>query len=180
MTGGVEKVYSEALFELAAENGTTEDTEKELSAVVGIFGENPDLYSVLSAPTISDKDKTGIVEKIFGGRVSETTLSFLCLLTRKGRINHLEGIASAYRALWCEEAGILEVRVVSAVALSDTQRKALSDKLSQKYGKRIIMTEKTDPDILGGVIVSFGDTMLDGSVRTKLKNLHSGMKNVIA
>ena len=180
MTGGVEKVYSEALFELAKENNATEETEKELSAIVKIFGDEPDLYKVLSAPTISEGDKLGTVEKIFGGRVSDTTLDFICLLTKKGRINRLEGIASAYRSLWCEEAGILEVSVVSAVPLSDAQRKALSDKLSQKYGKKIIMTEKTDPDILGGVIVSFGDTMLDGSVRTKLKNLHGGMKNVIA
>ena len=77
MTGGVEKVYSEALFELAKENNTVEETEKELSAIVKIFGDEPDLYKVLSAPTISESDKLGTVRKIFGGRVSDTTLDFI-------------------------------------------------------------------------------------------------------
>jgi F-type H+-transporting ATPase subunit delta len=180
MTGGIEKVYSEALYELAAENGSEEETNEELSAVAGIFGENAGLYSLLSAPTIADNEKTEALDNIFGGRISDTTLNFLCLITKKGRIRHLKGIADAFKALWYESAGIMEVGVTAARPLTPKQKSELSDKLEQKYGKKIIMTEKTDPDILGGVIVSFGDTMLDGSVRTKLSNMRSQMKNVIA
>lgn len=180
MTGGVAKVYSEALFELAAENGSVDDTQKELEALSGIFRDNPDLTRLLSAPTIPDRDKTEVLTSAFGGKISDTTLDFLCLLTQKGRITELEGIITAYRRLWCEKAGILEAVVTTAVPLTKQQRSALKDKLKKKYGKKIILTEKTDPDILGGVIVSFGDTMLDGSVRTKLQSLHKDMKNVIA
>lgn len=180
MTGGVAKVYSEALFELAEENVSTDDTEKELASLSEIFRAEPDLYKLLSAPTIPDREKADVIEKIFGGKISDTTLDFLCLLTQKGRITELEGIVSAYRRLWCDKSGILEATVTTAVPLTKQQRSKLTEQLTKKYGKKIILSEKTDPDILGGVIVSFGDTMLDGSVRTKLKNLHSELKNVIA
>ncbi len=180
MTGGAAKVYSEALFELAEENGTEEETGKELSAVSEIFKSEPDLSRVLCAPTVSESEKTGLLTKIFGKKISDMSVDFLCLLSVKGRIGELEGIASAYRSLWCRKAGILEVKVVSAVPLTDSQRTKLAEGLTKKYGKKIIMSEKTDPDILGGVIVSFGDTMLDGSVRTRLGKLHQNMKDVIA
>lgn len=180
MTGSIEKVYSEALYELAKEDGTLGVISEELIAVSDIFSENAELYDILSAPTVTDKEKTELLDSIFGGKISVTALDFLCLAACKGRIRNLSGIAEALRTLRYTDEGIMEVTVTTVRALSDAQRTRLKEKLEAKYGRKIIMTEKTDPDMLGGVIVTCGDTMLDGSVRTKLDNMRTQLKNIIA
>lgn len=180
MTGNIEKVYSEALFELAEEGGAVRDTSEELSAVSDIFSANSELFDILSAPMVADSEKTELLGSIFGGRISQLTLDFLCVLSQKGRIRSLNGIADAFRNKHYEAEGIIEVTVTSVKPLSDTQRAALKAKLEQKYGKTVIMKEQTDPALLGGLVVTCGDTMLDGSVRTKLSSMRSQLKNIIA
>ena len=74
----------------------------------------------------------------------------------------------------------MDVTVTSAKALSYEQRSRLSDKLAAVYGKKIVITEKIDPSVLGGVKLTCRDKQLDGTVRTKLDNIRSSMKNIIA
>ena len=167
MTGNIEKVYSEALFELAVENGTAEDVNRELAAVSEIFSANGELYEILSAPTVTDDEKTEMLTSIFGGRISDLTLDFLCL-------------ADAFRELLYNKDGIVEVTVTTVKPLKSSQRDALKAKLEQKYGKKVIMAELTDPAVMGGVVIQCGDTLLDGSVRTKLDNMRRQLENVIA
>ena len=180
MTGNIEKVYSEALFELAVENGTAEDVNRELAAVSEIFSANGELYEILSAPTVTDDEKTEMLTSIFGGRISDLTLDFLCLTAQKGRIRNLQGIADAFRELLYNKDGIVEVTVTTVKPLKSSQRDALKSKLEQKYGKKVIMAELTDPAVMGGVVIQCGDTLLDGSVRTKLDNMRRQLENVIA
>ena len=180
MTGSVEKVYSEALYELAAENGGTELLNDELKALSDIFEQNRELYSVLAAPAVAQSEKEDLLNNIFGGKISDTAFNFLCLAAQKGRIRALPGIAKAYREKWNEENGVTDVTVTSVKPLSAEQRKKLLEKLVSVYGKKVILTEKTDPSIMGGLRITCGDKQLDGTVRTKLDNLRSSMKNTIA
>ncbi len=180
MTGSVEKVYSEALYELAAEDGSTDSLNEELKALSDIFASNPELYSVLGAPSVTQSEKEDLLEKVFGGRISDISFNFLCLAARKGRIRALPAIASAYRRKWNDVNGVMDVTVTSVRPLSGEQRKKLVDRLSAVYGKKIVLTEQTDPSIMGGLKVTFGDRMLDGTVRTKLDDIRSNMKNIIA
>ncbi len=176
MTGAVEKVYSDALFEIAKDEKSSEIVKDELIAAVKALDACPDIYKVLSAPNISNGEKTDIIEKIFGGKISDTTLNFLCVLTLKGRIKYLSGITEDFHDKWRDKEDVLGVTVTSAKSLTDKQRKQLVKKLSEKYHKKIELSEKTDPDIMGGLIVSFKDTMLDGSVRTRLRDIREAMK----
>ena len=180
MTGSVEKVYSEALYELAAETGSTESLKDELSALSDIFDKNTELYGVLSSPAVASGEKEELLDSIFGGKISETALNFLCLASDKGRIRYLPAIAADFRRRWNDENGVMDVTVTSAKALSYEQRSRLSDKLAAVYGKKIVITEKIDPSVLGGVKLTCRDKQLDGTVRTKLDNIRSSMKNIIA
>ena len=180
MTGRVEKVYSEALYELAAEDGSTGSLNDELKSLSDIFEANSELYSVLAAPTVAQSEKETILNNIFGGKISDTALNFLCLAARKGRIRALPGIAKAYREKWNEENNVTDVTVTSVKPLSKAQREKLIERLTAVYGKKVILTEKTDPSIMGGLKITCGDKQLDGTIRTKLDSIRSSMKNVIA
>lgn len=180
MAGTVEKLYSEVMLEIAREEGSAEELDKELHALGGIIRENPELTAAMDAPTITDKEKITMLEKIFKGRVSETTMNFLCVLTEKNRFGYLEGIADEFRKGYYKMSGISEVTVTSAVPLKEQTREKLLEKLKKMYGGKIILIEKTDPDIIGGMMISCGGSLLDGSVRTKLGNMHKQIKDMIA
>ncbi|MGN0642409.1 MAG: F0F1 ATP synthase subunit delta [Huintestinicola sp.] len=180
MPGSVEKVYSEALLEIAEENGSLSELDEELNALVTVFEANPELTDVLSTPTVSDAEKLELIENVFKGRVSETAFNFLCVLTEKGRCRYLGSIAKAFRKSFYDISGIVEVTVTSTRPLTDSAREKLKAKLEKKYGKKVIMTEKVDMSIMGGLVVTCGDSMLDGSVKTKLEEMHKQIKDMIA
>ncbi len=180
MAGSVEKVYARALLEIAAEDNSAKMLNEELTALAEISGSNPELKAAMTAPTISDKEKLSILEAVFAGRISEISYNFLCLLAEKGRFGYLGAIADEFRRGYYEMCGIAEVTVTTVVPLKAEARERLLAKLGKMYGKEIILREKTDPSIIGGMIVACGDSMLDGSVKTKLDNMHKQIKDMIA
>ncbi|MGN0666216.1 MAG: ATP synthase F1 subunit delta [Huintestinicola sp.] len=180
MPGSVEKVYSDALLEIAAEENTASLLDEELNALADIFAENPELTDILCSPTVSDEDKLSLLDSVFRGKVSDTSFNFLCVLAEKGRSRHLNGIAKAFRKGYYNASGIVEVNVTSTRPLTDAAREKLKAKLEKRYGKKVILAEKIDPSIMGGLVVTCGDSMLDGSVKTRLDLMHKQIKDTIA
>ncbi|MCM1523968.1 MAG: ATP synthase F1 subunit delta [Ruminococcus sp.] len=180
MAGSVEKVYAKALLEIAAEDGSVKELSEELDALSGIFSDNPELCGILNAPTVAENDKIGLIKTVFEGRISECALNFLCVLAEKGRCACLEGIADEFREGYYGQAGISEVKVTTAVKLNGKARKNLISKLEKLYGGKVTLKEKIDPAIIGGMIVTCGDSMLDGSVRHKLEKMHDQIKDMAA
>ncbi|MCM1329402.1 MAG: ATP synthase F1 subunit delta [Ruminococcus sp.] len=180
MTGTAEKVYSEAVFELAKEQGSTDEIKDELAALAVVFNDNPELGKLLSAPTVNMTEKLELVEKLFKGKVSDTSYNLLCVVTEKGRARLVPSIAEDYKNRWYEMKNIAEVKVTSSVPLSDGLRTKLKAKLEKVWGKSVILTETVDPEIMGGIVVNYGNTMMDGSVKTKLEAIQKQIKGVIA
>lgn len=180
MTGAVGKVYSEALFELAAEQNCAEQVFNELEALKAIWRDNPELSKMLCTPTIGIGEKLASAEKIFKGRVSDMVYNFICVITEKNRGASLPEIADSYKEKWYEASGIAEVTVTSCKPLSAAMREKLVKKLEAVYKKKIILTEKVDETLIGGIVVKYGDTMLDGSVKTRLDNMQKQISGIIA
>ena len=135
MAGSVENVYSRALLEIAAEDGSMKELDEELDALSGIFSANPELTEVLCAPTVTDEEKLSLIKTVFEGKISDTALNFLCVLAEKNRCRYLQGIAEEFRNGYYESAGIAEATVTTAVPLKDDARNRLKAKLEKKYGK---------------------------------------------
>lgn len=180
MAGSVENVYSRALLEIAAEDGSMKELDSELDALSEIFSANPELTDVLCAPTVTDEEKLSLIKSVFEGRVSATAFNFLCVLAEKNRCRYLRGIAQEFRNGYYEAAGIAEVTVTTVSPIKEDARERLVAKLEKKYGKTVILREKTDPSILGGMIVACGGSMMDGSVKTRLENMHKQIKDMIS
>lgn len=169
MTQTVGKVYAEALFLLAQEEKQEQKIYDELNAAADVMAAHPELVSLLDVPTLGAEERVSVLRRVIGDE-DGITENFLCLLVEKHRFSRLEDIRSAFNKMYHEAFGIAEVFVTTAVALEETQRAALVQKMKQKLGKEIQLRESVDETLLGGMVVQYGDTRMDNSLRTRMQN----------
>jgi len=180
MAGKLEKVYADALFELAVEDNTLDTVAEEMEAVAGIMNENSDFLKLLSAPTVSDKDKKSMLSKAFEGRISDTVFNFINVLCDNGRIKYLIAISQQFKDMYNEKNGILEVIVTTTMPLSDNLREKLVLKLEKISSKKIQLVEKIDTSIMGGIVLNYNNTQIDASVKKRLDTMRQQIDSIIA
>jgi F-type H+-transporting ATPase subunit delta len=176
----VEHVWAESLFELAVEENALDTVNSEFTGVVSVLDKNPAYCELLSSPTLSKSEKTEAVKNVFEGRVSKTLENFLCLLAVRGRIRYLDKIADQWKIRFYAAKGIAEAEVTTAVAMNEKQKTALIEKLSKKYGKKIVLKETVNPAVIGGLSVRVGDELTDGTIKTKFENIQNQIKSATA
>ncbi|TAK75153.1 MAG: ATP synthase F1 subunit delta [Dehalococcoidia bacterium] len=98
------------------------------------------------------------------------------LLRRKGRLSLGRSIASYFRELMDEERSVLRAVVTTAVNLDAEREAAVKRRLQEQTGRTVELEKRVDPAILGGMTVRVGDQLLDGSTRTRLRNLRSSLE----
>lgn len=175
MTQTIGKVYAEALFGLSREEACEEQIYKELGQAADLLAAYPELTALLSVPSLTVEERLDVLRKVIGD--GEGMMEhFLCLLVEKRRIRYMEDIRTAFNALYHEHFSIAEVFVTTAAPLTDVQRTALSEKLARKLGKKICLREAIDPRILGGMVVQYGDTRMDNSLRTRMRVMAENLK----
>lgn len=172
----VSSVYAEALFELACETDCLEDVSLDLISVTDIFSKNPDFLNLLSLPNISTEEKLDSLKKVFGNDEG-ILMNFLCLLTEKNRIGYIAGIGADFRKLYNRHNNIEEVSVTTSVPLSESERNRLIVKLQNKLGKRIKLVENIDSSLIGGVRLSYGDTLIDNSIASRISSISKEIKS---
>lgn len=170
MTQTVGKVYAEALFSLALEEHCEAEIYREINEAADLLAQYPALSELLSVPTLSVEERLEVLRKVIGDGEGIME-NFLSLLVEKHRISRLADIRTAYNGLYYERFSIAEVFVTTAAPLSDAQRSDLSAKLEKKLGRKIKLTESIDPGILGGMIVQHGDTRMDNSLRSRMREM---------
>lgn len=164
--------YARALFDTAAKAGALDQVEQDLKGVHQVFATVPQLSRALGAPTIAASRKKDLLRNAFEQRVSALTLRFLELALTRRRQDIFRSIYPEFQRLANAARGIVPVRVQAAVPLTDAEREQLGTALAQRTGKRIQLEVDVEPALLGGLVVRMGDVVIDGSVRTKLEQLH--------
>ncbi len=172
------KTYGTALYDLAKEEGASADILSQMETVAAIIGENPDFVRLVSSVALQKKERCGIIDEAFGGRVHPYLLNFLKILCENGTVNELSGCLEEYRAHYNEDNGILEVRAVSAVALTEEQRGRLCAKLAASTGKTIRLTEKIDPALLGGMRIEAAGKSYDGTVSGRIERIGRSLAEI--
>ncbi len=165
------KRYGESFYGLALEENVDEQILKELQTIQSIFSGEKDYLRLLSSPKIGKKEKNRLLTEAFEGRVHLYTLNFLRILSDEGRLSEFSGCVEAFRAAYNREHGILEVKVISAVALDDEKRNRLLERLREMTGKTIDLKERVNPAIIGGIRLEMDGKRYDGSVQRRLENL---------
>lgn len=175
----VASVYAEALVELADEAGAqtkVADIEAELNELIGFVERDPAFAAFLESPIISTDDRRKSLEAIFRARISDLLLHFLFVLNAAGRLGHLHAIAIAYRQITLRMAGRVEVEVFAAEPLSAEVQESVRRSLASSLGADPILNVTVDPSLIGGLKIRLGDTLIDASVATRLRQMRDALR----
>ena len=164
------QVYANALFEVASENGVTDEVRQQLGQFADELDENRDLQIFLFSPYFSSQEKKDGIRKIVED-ADERFLNFLELLAERHRMPAIFRIRRAYDALWREENKLLPVTVTSAVELDEGLVEGLGERIEEQTGKKVELTSRVDADVLGGLVLQVGNMVLDASIRNRLEQL---------
>ena len=168
--------YATALFEVARVEGSLGEVEDELFRFGRLLEGNDELRAVLTDESVPAERRRGVVAELLGPRASPVTTNLVALVVGAGRARELPAIIDALvrRAAAAHDRAVAEVR--SAVPLDDDQRSRLADALGRATGKAVEVKVIVDPSVLGGLVAQVGDTVIDGSVRTKLDQLRETIR----
>jgi F-type H+-transporting ATPase subunit delta len=172
-TSQVARRYATALFSAALEaNEKFEALLKQLRSFETALAESAELRGVLSdANRPLETRRALLLEVLKKGRMPELPRNMLCVILERGRLPALSEILEALEALVASHEARIEVAVESAVALSAADQKKIKAEVERICGKTATVATSVNPALLGGVVVRFGTTVLDGSLRTQLASL---------
>lgn len=145
------------------------------SFVHDVLDRFPRLQAVLESNFIKPNEKIAILERTLSGRASKTLLVFLKVLATRERLNCLRAVSQSARALYDQMLGRVRVDVTTAVPLTDALSARLAAQLRTMVGGEPILVPRTDPDLIGGVVLRVGDAVYDGSIATQLAAIRGRM-----
>jgi len=171
MTDDRSHAYAGALLAVARSEGNVAEVGDELFRFAQLLETNDELRTTLTDPGLPVSRRQQIVEDLLGGKASSTTTSLLSMVVGTGRSRDLTSIIDDLVALSAAEGNREVAEVRAAVALTDDQKQRLTAALETKTGKQIELKVIIDPSVLGGLVAQVGDTVIDGSVKTRLAQL---------
>jgi ATP synthase F1 delta subunit len=166
----IAEVYSRALFEVAREHGRLDEVREQLGEFADAVAEQRDLQVFFFSPYFSTDEKREGLDRAVDG-ADEILLNTLHLLIEKHRMPALMRIRRQYDRLWEEENRLLPVEVTSAIELDESTVRQVGDAISEQTDQRIDLRAHVDPDILGGIVLRVGNSILDASIRNRLEQL---------
>jgi len=175
----VAKTYSDALFEVGVENNSLETLLEEFSFIEKTFIEYPDFLELFRTPRISIEERKETIQSIFGEKISAEMLNFLKIILDKRRASEFFDIKNEFQVAVHRHNNILEATVISAVAISEEQSEKIKKSLKVVTGNDILIKNKVDETLIGGVVIYIGDKVIDGSVKKKLSDLKEELAQII-
>jgi ATP synthase F1 delta subunit len=163
-------VYARSLFEVAKDQDKLDAVRDQLGAFSDALSETRDLQVFFFSPYFSTAEKEDGLDRVVSD-ADPTILNFLKLLIEKHRMPVLFRIRANYEALWEEENKLLPVQITSAVELDSSTVEQLGDQIARQTDRKVDVSAQVDPDILGGIVVQVGNSVLDASVRNRLEQL---------
>jgi F-type H+-transporting ATPase subunit delta len=166
--------YANALADIALEQGAADPANKQLNDFGAAYAQSAELRTFLASPAVSIEDKHAVIEKIAARLgASKIIRNFLFVIADHRRTHLLPEVIVSFQQVIRQRQGIAEAEVSSAVELSAAQKKEMSAMLARLTGKKVETTYSLDPALLGGAIVRIGDTIYDGSLRSRLNELRT-------
>ena len=160
--------YVAALFEIASANDAVSAVEDDMFRLARAIESNEQLRAALNDTSLPADRRQNIVEQLLGGKAHNVTVQLVSLLVGTGHISLLPQVADALvkRASSSKQMEVAEVR--SAVALTDAQKARLAEALGKVAGKPVNLKVVVDPSVIGGLVATIGDEVIDDTVRTRL------------
>ena len=169
------EAYADAMFEVAGAEGTIDEVEDELFRFARALEGSDELLGVLTDPHIPASRRQQVVEDLLGAKATPVTTALVSMVVGSGRGRDLPTIIDALvrKSAASHDKAVAEVR--STVELSEEQRQRLAQAIQKATGKKVEVKVIIDETILGGIVTTIGDTVIDGSVRTRLEQLKNAI-----
>jgi F-type H+-transporting ATPase subunit delta len=163
-------VYARSLFEVAKEQDKLDLIRDELGAFADALEETRELQVFFFSPYFSTDEKTDGLEKAISD-ADPVFVNFLKLLIENHRMPVIFRVRRGYEDLWEDENKLLPVQITSAVELDQDTVKQIGDRIAEQTDRKVDLSASVEPDILGGIVVRVGNSVLDASVRNRLEQL---------
>lgn len=172
------RVYAEA--GLGASGGIEQQQSlvEELQSLVSeVLARNPRIEEVFRSELISEEEKLAMIDRIFGGRASNTTVTLLKVMARHKRLGLIRDVARVAGKLWQTRAGRVPVQLETANQLDPALEREILTAFAHVLRADPIVTHRVNPDLIAGFVIRVGDRVYDASIRTRLEQMRHGMIN---
>jgi F-type H+-transporting ATPase subunit delta len=166
--------YANALADIAMAQGAAESAVQQLVGFGALYAESAELRNFLASPAVAAEAKHRVIEKLLaqvGG--SKIVRNFLFVVVDHQHTHVLPEMIAAFQEVIRERQGITEAQISSAVELNAAQRAEMASTLERLTRKRVEAKFSLEPELLGGAVVRVGDTVYDGSLRSRLNELRA-------
>ena len=166
----IASVYARALFEVAHDQGKLDDVRDQLGEFADALDSNQEMQVFFFSPYFSTPEKVEGLDNVVTG-AEPIVQNFLKLLIEKNRMPAVFRVRRVFDELWQRENKLLPVEITSAIELDKKTVKQIGDRIGEETGQKIELSERVDPDILGGLVVRVGNSIIDASIRARLDSL---------
>ena len=168
--------YSLALFELSEENNLLSQIEDQSSSILNLIEQSEDFSNLIKDPTTSQEDLLKVINTISENNKFESLFkNFLSFLIQKRRFFFIERILKSFIEICSRKRGELKAELKSAKELSNEEIKKITEELTKNFSSKIKLNYKHDESLIGGLVVQVGSTMVDTSIKNKLKQIENRM-----
>jgi F-type H+-transporting ATPase subunit delta len=173
------QVYGRSLFEVAEEQGKVDVLREQLGQFADALEQNRALKLFFFSPYFSTAEKQQALDGLLDGAEAEF-LSFLKLLIENHRMPVIFRLRREYERLWADANKVLPVQVTSAIELDEATTESIGASIGQSTSRKVTLSTRVDPDILGGIVVRVGNSILDASIRSRLEQLRKQVASAAA
>jgi ATP synthase F1 delta subunit len=166
----IAQVYARSLFEVAKERDRLDVVRDQIGQFADALAESRELQTFFFSPYFSTEEKEKGLDATVEG-AEEIVRNFLALLIENHRMPALLRVRRELDRMWQEENRLLPVQVTSAVALDESVTTQIGEEIGRQTGRTVELTTTVDPEVLGGIVVRVGNSILDASIRTRLERL---------
>lgn len=171
MSSEIANRYAKALFKITCESNQVEACSNSLKVIAPLLKPCSHFLKWAASPEVAQNFKIEMLERKLSGLCSQQLIDFLLLLLQKKRLWLLPEITSEFQRLAAKKLGILEVQLITTVAIDASAKENLALKLKQKFGLTPNIREEIDPALIGGSVIKIGSQVIDNSIKGKLLRL---------
>jgi F-type H+-transporting ATPase subunit delta len=164
------QVYARSLFEVAMEQGKLDELREQLGQFAEALANNRELRIFFFSPYFSTQEQQQALAGLFVG-ADEQFVNFLKLLIENHRMPVIFRLRKAFEQMWEQENRLLPVEITSAIELDEGTTGSVAARIGESTGRRVTLTTRVDPSIIGGIVVRVGNSILDASIRNRLEQL---------
>jgi len=166
----IAQVYARSLFEVAHERDKLDEVRDQIGQFADALSESRELQTFFFSPYFSTEEKKQGLGKALDG-ADETVANFLAVLIENHRMPALFRVRRELDRMWQDVNQLLPVQITSAVELDEAVARQIGEEIGRQTGRKVELTSSVDPDVLGGIVVRVGNSILDASIRTRLERL---------